>query len=304
MDPNITDVLADAAIHLGDTNAEQFTPTILTPFFGQSFREAFDLMVRWKLPMGMRTAFAALPAFTNQLLPSQAGIFDLGEPNFLWERQTSATATVTNVTNATPVVVTVSDATGITSNSLVDITGVVGPTGVNGEWYVTVSGNNLTLNGSVASGVYSSGGSVIVSSTTFGEMVPIDDFDQTATPAGLNGFWKWEQERFWFIGATAATELRIRYSSSGNPPTSGTVGIDNFRNFGAFRTAGLAAFAYDMDNRAQFLNAQALGPSMQPDGTGGALRGLLLPKLLEKQKRPALPGPFRPRRNIVGRWFW
>lgn len=304
MDPNITDVLLDAAIHLGDTDQAQFTNPILTPFFGQAFREAFDIMTRWKLPIGFRTAYAALPAFTNQLLPAQAGIYDLGEPNFLWERQTSATTTVTGVTNATPVVVTVADATGIVTNSLVDITGVLAPAGVNGEWYVTVSGNNLTLNGSVASGVYTSGGSVIVTSQIFGEMTPVDDFDPGAVPAGLNGFWRYENERFWFIGATAATELKIRYSSSGNPPTSGTVGIDNFRNYGAFRTAGLAAFAYDMDNRAQFLNAQALGPSLQPDGTGGALRGLLLPKLLEKQKRPTVPGPFRPRRVVAGRWFW
>jgi hypothetical protein len=302
-DPQITECLADAAIHLGDPNQEQFNNSILTPFFGQSFREVYDVMLRWKLQLAKKTAYFHLPANTNQFLPSQAGINDLGEPNFLWERLIGVSTSVSNATNATPVVLTVASAGGINTGNLVDVTGIVGPTGVNSSWYVTVSGNTLSLNGSVAGGAYVSGGEVIYSQNTWEEMRPADYLPQTV-PAGFNGVWSWQNGRFFFPGATNAVEIKIEYSASGAAPSSGTVGIDNSRNFIAFRTAGLAAAAYDMPSKSLWLNAQALGPSGQPDGTGGALRGLVLPMLLEKQKRKRPPLPFRPRRNDLTRLWW
>jgi hypothetical protein len=69
-DPTVAEVLSDAAGHLGDTAAEQFTPTVLAPFFGQAYREAFGVMIALKLPMGKRTVSpVVLAANTTSLDP-------------------------------------------------------------------------------------------------------------------------------------------------------------------------------------------------------------------------------------------
>jgi hypothetical protein len=230
-DPTVAEVLSDAAGHLGDTAAEQFTPTVLAPFFGQAYREAFGVMIALKLPMGKRTVSpVVLTANTTSLDPSTSSpsLADLDEPNTLWERTAGTT-----------------------------------------QWY---------------------------------EMTPVGELPQYSTTE-LNRYWKWENSTFYFIGATGDTELKVQYSANGTAPTSGAVGIQNSRSFLALRTASIAAFTYDMPTRGGELKLEALGPTGQPDASGGALRALFNPMLLEKQKRRCVPGPFRPRRNVM-RNFW
>lgn len=68
------------------------------------------------------------------------------------------TGTVTGATNATPIVVT-SIGHGLVTGDSVVLSGVVGNTAANGTFVVTrVTANTFSLNGSVGSGAYTSGG--------------------------------------------------------------------------------------------------------------------------------------------------
>lgn len=63
---------------------------------------------------------------------------------------------ITNATNASPIVITTSSAHGLASGAVVSIQGVLGNTAANGVWIVTVTGSNsFSLNGSTGNGTYS-----------------------------------------------------------------------------------------------------------------------------------------------------
>lgn len=299
----VADIIADAQTYLGESDPAngEFTAAYLTPFFGAAYREMYNLMMKWQLPFVKRDVYFVLPADTNVIVPSQLGVTDFDEPEQLWERGSVTQVNITGVTNATPVVVTAPGAS-IASNQEITISGVVGPVGVNGLWFGTQSGNNVTLNGSVAGGAYVSGGVLAYSTDIFAPMRPVDvlpQINQALDTALL--LWAWQNDRLYFTGANQARQLWIRYISSGAAPVSGDIGVDNCRDFLANRTAGLAAAARDLVPRAQELNTLALGTSMQSDGSGGMLRDAMIPKLLEKQLVPKRQGPFRPRRNNLTR---
>lgn len=71
--------------------------------------------------------------------------------------------TVTGATNATPIVITTSAAHLMTTGQRVRVYGVLGNTAANGSFIITVlSGTTFSLNGSVGSGAYTSGGKAYV----------------------------------------------------------------------------------------------------------------------------------------------
>lgn len=299
-DPLITDCLTDAARLLGDPSQEQYTTAALTPFFGMAYREMYDLAMNWGLQLSDRETYYNLPAHTRILKPSTAGISDMGEPKEVWERGGVAAATITGITNATPMVVT-AVGHGFATNDEITVSGVAGPAGVNDKWFITVlTPDTFSLNGSVAGGAYSSGGVASKSSEDFAQMAPVDTLPQSDIDEQLR-YWKWMNDTLYFTGATEIRQLWVIHSVSGAPPSSGSVGIDNSRNFLGARTASLAAGPYNMPRRAEELKFDALGPSGKPDGTGGYLRSLMMPMLKEQQKRPKRPQPFRARRNWSSR---
>lgn len=304
-DCTVANVMSDAAALLGDTDMEQFTSAIQLPWFGFAYRELYDVFQRWRLPSAKRYAYALLPAYTSVLAPPTAGITDMGEPLELWERTGASSLAVTGASNATPIEITTATAHGLSTNSEVDITGVAGPIGVNGNWFITVTApTKFTLNGSIAGGAYSSGGYVLSGmNNVWSRMQELDPLGDAVPDAYLKVY-EWVNDRFGFYGATQPVELKIYYTSSGAAPTSGAIGIDNCRNFLALRTASLLADAYDQPTRAQSLKSESFGPSMTADGTGGALRNLVGPMLLERQNLVRRPGPFRPRRNALSRLWW
>lgn len=70
--------------------------------------------------------------------------------------------TVTNATNATPIVITTSAAHGYTTGNTVSVRSVGGNTAANGYWTVTVlTSTTFSLTGSVGNGAYTSGGTAI-----------------------------------------------------------------------------------------------------------------------------------------------
>lgn len=303
--PQVNDVLSGAAALLGDVNQEQFTNAVLLPFYQAAYREAYTVVLRWKLPVGRRDAYFYLPANTTLMTPAQLGIADTGEPIALWERAQIITAAISNVSNTTPIQVTTSTPHGLSEGNpceLFNITGVVGINGI--QWRVhVIDANNVTLNGSTAGGTGSTGTLINggeESDNPFIPMHPVEVIPQDP-PDYLNRWWTWKDDVFQFRGATGPTEVWIEYESSGDPPSSGSVGWDNCQNFMMYRTASLAAVPYDMPQSASEYKARAFGPSGEPDGTGGELRAFVYPMLKEKQKRPKRPLPFRPNRNAINR---
>ncbi len=294
-DPQVTSVLADAARLLGDPAQEQFTNAALLPHYSMAYREVYDLAMNWGLQLSTRETYYNLPARTGILKPATASIADMGEPKQLWERGVDSSVAITGVSNATPMVVTAAGH-GFATGDEITVSGVSGPVGVNDRWFVTrVNANQFSLNGSVAGGAYVAGGVATKSAEDFGIMKSLDTLPQYDIDQSLR-YWKWMNDTLYFTGATEVRQLKIVHSASGAAPQAGAVGIDNSQNFLAARTASLIAPSYGMPQRAAELTLLALGPSGQPDGTGGYLRSLVNPMLKEKQNRQYRPQPFRPRR--------
>jgi len=77
---------------------------------------------------------------------------------------TSSTLTITDATNASPIVVTVDAAHDLTTGDTVTVRGVLGNPAANDTWVVTVtSSTTFSLQGSTGNGAYTSGGTANVS---------------------------------------------------------------------------------------------------------------------------------------------
>jgi hypothetical protein len=133
------------------------------------------------------------------------------------------------------------------------------------------------------------------SAEPWAHMRPVD-FLPDPTPRSVLGLWAYEGDTLLFVPSTSIRYLKVDYIASGSCPTSGPVGIDNSLSFLATRTASWLAGRNMGPGEADRLKREALGPNMEADGSGGLLRGLIHPMLLEKQKRPKRPGRFRSRR--------
>ncbi len=79
----------------------------------------------------------------------------------LYDITAAPTFTVSGATNASPIAITTTANHGLTTGTVVTITGVVGNTAANGTYTMTSTGlNTFTLNGTTGDGAYSSGGTV------------------------------------------------------------------------------------------------------------------------------------------------
>lgn len=121
------------------------------------------------------SAFVGLPKLEDTLVASLLVVdgsgtpvnadalptFRVYGPNGFVEEGTSTlrlTASVTDATNATPIVIT-SSGHGLTTKAYVTVANVGGNTAANGTWVVTkVNANTFSLNTSVGNGAYTSGG--------------------------------------------------------------------------------------------------------------------------------------------------
>ena len=124
--------------------------------------DLFDVYAVWdKVPWEDRTArqisysllggYLVLPADTSEttvyVVGSQVPANDYGDSR-----------TITNATNATPIIVT-SASHGLSTGDVITIEGVVGNTNANAEWVITkIDANSFSLDGSAGNAGYTSGG--------------------------------------------------------------------------------------------------------------------------------------------------
>lgn len=299
MDSTVEEVLSVAASILGDPFQDTWTNQQLYPFFAQIWGDMLRLGRQWRLPDIERDLYHVLPAYTNRLLPS-ALLADFNSPIELMERGNPSSVTVTGTTDATPVVVTTGSAHGRTTNDLVDLSQV--NFRLDGPWYVTVlSPTTFSLNGSQAlstdgSLIYSSG-YVLHSDEKFTAMRQVDELDQQPATSDRLLLWEWEDGQLWFPGATSARQLKIRYKSSGSAPEYGPLGVDDALDLLSNGTAMYACRGQDQLTMKQDLMRSVFGPGGEPNGRGGLLRTLMLPKLHTKQWIQGRPLPFRSHRR-------
>lgn len=76
--------------------------------------------------------------------------------------QTGTPITITDATNAAPIVLTVASGHGIVADDCVNISGVGGNTNANGNFVITsVTSTTITLQGSSGNAAYTSGGKLV-----------------------------------------------------------------------------------------------------------------------------------------------
>jgi hypothetical protein len=295
--PTVNEVLGDVRGYLGDPNTQVFPDSRLAQFFGFAYRRLTNLMAQYEIPRAENEAYPVVPAHTNVLYPERYGITDMAEPVHMQERGGLTEVAISGISNASPMVVTTSSAHGLTNGEEVEIYGVAAPASANWRWFVTVvDSTRFSLNGSVAGGAWTSGGSVVKSADEWAEVRAVGRIDGQRPESDRIEEWAVMGDRIVLTPATEARQLRIRYTVSSTAPTSGTIGVNNSRDYLALQTAALAAAAYDMDTVADRCEAQALGNNRLPNGSGGALRELINPMVLALQKTPARVHNFRERR--------
>lgn len=305
----VSDVITKAAALLGDSLG-QITSGIFDDF-GTTYGDLINCLNKIAVPTIVREVYYTLPAFTTVIDPASLGVTDFAQPQQMWERGNVATAAITSF-NGTPTPMVVTFATGTPPSAQVELTGIIGnggatmPTWVNRDWYITKTGSNTaSLNGSVTCGISGTGGTVAWSSDTF---VPMYTMDYTPmagpqNPASILGTWRWENGRIYVPAANVPRQVWIQYIASPNPPASGPIGLCDGRelNFLAFGTAARFAPKLQMVMGPQLM-ATAYGDSGDADGSGGLLRELLVPQMLQNQNVQRRSGLFRRRRTGGPMW--
>lgn len=314
MIPTVAQVYTATRSVLGDDQqaaGQVFTDAILQPKYIAAYAELFRAMQGGQNPRIRQEAYFNVPINTGYLDPATAGIDSLGEIETIEERGGLTSWAVSNVVASAGTALVTSAATTLVTGNQAVLYGVGGITeDINGIWTVTaLSPTSTQLNGSTATGTYTSGGVLSYSAEEFLTMSPvqrIDWVDRTPTSAFL--CYAWERDIIRFPPADNIRQVRITYSLSGDAPTTTTAstGIDDALDFLMYRIAGLAAESKGMLTRAAIYNLRACGPKWESESIPGGLLGQLLSsgvrnaqRLPPSQRRPPAFGWNRRRRWLV-----
>jgi hypothetical protein len=113
---------------------------------------------------------------------------------------TPLTRTITNATNASPIVVTTSAAHNFATNDRVTVEGVSGNTAANGDWVITkLSSTTFSLNGSTGNGAFGVIGSPTVTNHSLTPQFQIPSDDDTLNAASVNAAFETLGDRTQFL---------------------------------------------------------------------------------------------------------
>lgn len=297
MIPLRSDVITYAQFLAGDPNGVIFVDNASPPAgqvnignaFGGAYRELVTSYDFYQAPAAIFEVWTNLPAYTSILNPvSQALALNFQQPRILSERDIATTINVTNATVAAGGLITLTfaaqslSAAGISAATEILVSGVGGVTGADGRFFPTiVDDTDLTLNGSIGSGSYTSGGVVTTSNDNYTAVKQVTELADRFPSLRL---WEYtfENGNFYFVGATQARQLRLSYFASGLPPTTGSVGYDDSLDFLAHRTAALACDAIQ-SARSATLHVKA----------SGYLGTLMTQAVRELQRNPVRPRAYK-----------
>ena len=134
-------------------------------------------------------------------------------------------------------------------------------------------------------------------------MYPDFDLILPIQPGSTCNSYCWQGDVFRFRPATAARQLKIVHTISGDPDISNlenTIGIDDAQDFLGYYTAGLALKSKGFDTVAQEKFVTACGdPSGEcvPGSLGGFLLQITRPGVKSLQHERIILRPFRNKRN-------
>lgn len=280
--PTIQEVF-DAARGLlqgGDTSSELgLGNAILQNFLNQAYTEMWQTMESVQVPRISREFFYLVPAYTSQVNPATAGVTDMGEPQFMYERGGLTSVQIATTSNTTPVQVVTVSPHGLATNADVTIGQVTGSQAPWGRWFVTViDASTLTLNGSVADGNEGIGGALTTSQQRFQDR-PVRWLHEESDRAPQEQLCDclWEEGIFKFRGAAEDAQIMVKYFANATLPGNATteLAVKGADAFLAVRTASIAARSRGWYEMSAQLKTEALGPSGEADGRGGLLRGFL-----------------------------
>lgn len=322
MIPQVADVYELARIHLGDTavpGGQIGTNPTLQRFWPSAWNSLYSYLDRNNNKRLRRTQFYNVPAYTSYLLPADIGIANMGRPEAIYDRtiQSTFAAVVLTVNAATSGVPSFIDIT-ITAHGLSAGQQVVAfgfgrdadtiTDDINADWYISVpDANTIRLNGCGATDLGSAVGSTGIISTG-SEPFSIDPvpqlFDIESFPLNAGGGklsqWMWANGIIRFVPSTSARQIRISYLLSGNPPLSGSTGMDDCGEALSLYLAGVVAAAKSFSGKSQSLFLRAVG---NPSGDtvnvmGGAFYALAQLGAQEINRTQIVVGRYRPRRNV------
>lgn len=302
MNNTVAEVYTRARDLVNDSAAQVFTDADLLQSFNQAYTVLWRAMEVHGCATVTREAYLSVPAYTTGIDPKANAITDLGELLSIQERLATTAVNVSAVSTAAVNLITTSSPHGLATNSDAIVAGVLG-TGIapNGRWFVTaVSASTLTLNGyaQASAFAYSSGGTVSPSTGSFTPVYPVSEISDDASPGDALGEYVWNGDMLRFAGATTARLLKLSYYSSGAPPASGSLGIDDALDFLGCYTAALAMLRKNGVARGGQLIQAALGPQSMTNGSGGILGEFIRLKVRDLQRITYRHQPFRRRRNM------
>jgi hypothetical protein len=302
--PNSPQVTAESifqaarALLVGNQNdTTVFSDAILQPYFNLAYPELTQIMSQCQTNRVRREFYYVVPAFTSVVNPLAIGVYDMDEPELMWERQSITIIPIATTGKNSPIQVTTQIPHNLGPNTEINCGGTIGTTAVQGRWFVTVIDPlNVTLNGSVSDGNAGIGGNIYQSGNYFQEVYSDDQSGQNNSPMNqyLNTY-RWEESVFKFRGATNPSEIKVRYWINGNPPQNvlTPLGIEGCFQYLAYRIAGKAAEAKGWLQMADRYINEAVGPKREADATGGLLRGFLNSQVLRMQRQQYRRQPFR-----------
>ena len=305
-DCTIEDIFDDAAKLLGDHDGENFTQTVLSPYRLRPYGEIYGLMVQLGLPLPEREVHLIVPAFTTKIQPADEGLVDFSVASEIFERAKGQQLAISSIGGGPPATVETSAAHGLALGTWVTVTGAR-PTSLNAATFVVPVTDTTFQAPGLPTGVdYAGGGMYVnVSSEEFKQVTDNwpDRAGSQSVGSSLRNF-RDTGGAIEFLPCSNDREIRLRYKASSVCPESGSLGINNAREFMSTAVAALAASSNGMPERGRELAQQAYGPSGEADGSGGLLRLLLLPLVHSKNDTRKRPQPFRAKRDHLGALGW
>lgn len=293
---------------LGDDAGRVFTNAILLPHFNKANRTLVRSLASLGSLRYQREVYYNLPANTGYLLPSQFGVADFMEPRKIEQRGSLTTFAVLIALNNTNFVrLTTTAPHTLQTGQQVTCQGIVGMTGTEGMWGISVPANNqIDLLGAVGVGTYASGGVVTYTQEEFQPVDKTETIEQFQAVGAQLCSYSWFDNALHFVPATTDRQLRIIFWASGPDisSTAASVGVDDVRDLLATLTAGYAARSRGATDKATSFLMEALGQDMNPDEPDGMLLQAIRVAIRQQQAIPPSQRRRAPFRNQMSPWPW
>ena len=281
-------ILADQDVAGGNI----YTNAKLLPNVQRASRDVWRALVNIQAPLIVRMRYAIVRANTVSLdisgaVGSMATLLPgLREPLEIRDRASLTEYTITAATqSATGVLLTTSAAHARATGDRVTVGGLLNSTGdaMGGDGMYGIAVVNTTQFTALGmhmrtGGTFATTGQVVYSANGFAQMDKVRRLDSDVASKSSFGKWAWTEDRLLFNGNDEDRQIRVIYAANAVAPEeeADIVAINDSLDCIAVLAAAYAT-STRMPSISQRLMVDALGPSLQRNGSAGMLRDLILP---------------------------